>query len=221
MSSLHKTLAIIALLFLVTNTARVGYVRWIDSRPSELDIVNSTLTLGKVDPKLKSQLESATSLNELVALYKPVYNQAEAMRKAERKDVGLEASENVLEGAIHEWESDSKELRELRFYWFLGFGVFAIGIVVYKLMNRWFGTALLTVAFFEFIYWTTATTSSRYSWARMVSFNRLLTNEFLYSFISLLLLLLTIFVLQIFDQQPPHGRRIEPVLKPTDPSHDH
>ncbi len=203
MRSLHKTLAIIALLFLVTNTARLAYLRWIEPRPSELDTVDSALRLGEIDPKLKTQIESARSLNDLVGLYKPVHKQVEESRKAQAEDVALKTSESVLEGAIHEWDADSNRLRELTFYWFVGFGVFVAGLSVYKLMNRWFGTALLTVAFFEFIYWTTTETSPTYSWARLVPFNRLLANKFLYSIASLILLLLTIFLLQVFRQEQP------------------
>lgn len=75
MRSLQKTLAIIALLFLITNTARLAYIRWVDSRPSELDSLDSSLSLGKVDPKLKSQIEGARSLSDLVTLYEPVHKQ--------------------------------------------------------------------------------------------------------------------------------------------------
>jgi len=71
----------------------------------------------------------------------------------------------------------SNKLRELRFYWAVGFVVFLLGLAIYRRINRWLGTALLIVAFFEFIYWT-SDESILYSWARIQEFNRFLTNEF-------------------------------------------
>ena len=68
----------------------------------------------------------------------------------------------------------------------------------FKAITNLLAFALLIVAFSEFSYWTTA---EGHLWARVREFNRLNANQFAFSLISLLLLVLTIVLLDIFNER--------------------
>ena len=120
MRVLHKVLAIVALLFLIADGARIAYARWFEPPLSEENDAARALGWNHIDRKLALQIESARNVEELITLYEPLRQQLDENLKANRKDPALEASAGALQGAINEWAIDSKKLRELRFYWFVG-----------------------------------------------------------------------------------------------------
>lgn len=158
MTVLARTLAIIAFLVLTTQTVRHAYLLWFEPRDSALD---------KYDRPLKGEISSARSLDELLQRYESVRTQVD-QAKQKRREAGerpllldTEAepfrSELQLREAIQDWETKAKEVHAVRFYWSMGFLLFAVGVVMYRRANRWLGLTLQIVAFAEFIYWTSPT----------------------------------------------------------------
>ena len=199
MNALQKTLAIIALLALVSQTVRHTYLLWLEPRASVLD---------KYDQPLKNEITRAASLDELLRRYEPVRKQADSARAeaeksgkkpgyVEERETEPFKSEIALHDAISDWEQKSKEIHGLRFYWFVGLALSFIGLLIYKTFNRWLGFTLLIAGFAEFIYWTSPT----FLGASTREFDRLLVNKLAYSVISLVLLGGVIFTLGIFSQK--------------------
>jgi len=200
MNALQKTLAIVALLILVTQTVRHTYILWLEPRGSVLD---------KYDQPLKDQISSAASLDDLLRSYDRVRKEAD-LSKQEAAKAGKEVtyrdetqlepykSEQALRSAITDWENKSKEIHGIRFYWSIGLGFLVLGLLMYKKWNRWFGLTLLIAAFAEFIYWTSPT----FFGGGIREFNRLLVNKLVFSIVSLALLSAVIRFLDIFAEKP-------------------
>jgi hypothetical protein len=205
MKAMQKTFAILAFLALASQTVRHAYMLWFEPRGSVLD---------KYDQPVKEQITAATSLDELLRRYDAVRKQAdlerqEAARKGEELSVGDVPmgmrepfkSEQILHDAITEWESRAKEIREMRFYCFIGFILFVGGLFTYRKLNRWFGITLMIAAFSEFIYWTSPTFLGGTQ-----EFHRLLANKFALSAASLVLLTGAIWYLGIFGEKNERSR---------------
>ena len=200
MNALQKTLAIVALLVLVSQTVRHAYVLWLEPRNSVLD---------KYDRPLKDEIFAATSLDQLLSRYDQAHTAAEAARKEAAKNGQPEPeyklaetepfkSERALHEAISQWEARSKEIHALRFYWLVGVALCALGMIVYTLRRRWLGLTFLIAGFTEIIYWTSPTflgISTR-------EFDRLLGYKLAFSVVSLGLLLVVIMAQGIFANAP-------------------
>jgi hypothetical protein len=195
---LQKTLAILALLIISAQTVRHAYLLWLEPRGSVLD---------KYDQPLKDQISGATSLEELLRRYDQVRKQID-LAKQEAAKAGKEVSdrylaqlepyksEHALRYAISDWEGKSKEIRALGFYWFIGFTFLVLGAFTYRKLNRWLGLTLLIAGFSEFIYWTSPTFLGTTR-----EFDRLLENKFVFSLLSLMLLMVVIWFLRIFSDE--------------------
>lgn len=201
MNALQRTLAIIAFLALATQTVRHAYLLWLEPRKSVLD---------KYDQPLKDEISSATTLEELLRRYDPVRKAADQARQERSKeaqagkpyrfdDMQTEPfkSERALHEAIADWERKAKEIRELRFYWFVGLLVLVMGLLSYKRLSRWLGLTLLIAAFSEFIYWTSPT----FLGGNTREFDRLLANKLAFSAVSFVLLLTVIWLYGIFAEK--------------------
>jgi len=200
MSALQKTLAIIAFIVFSTQTVRHAYVLWFEPRTSVLD---------KYDRPLRAEITQAASLDELVKRYDPVRKAADQKGPEHRKgapEVGGQfgdgdqepfKSERQLKEAINEWESRAKEIRELKFYWFVGLGFLMMGALVYAKWNRWLGLTLTIGAFGEFVYWTSPT----FLGAGTHEFDWLLVNKLGFSIVSWLLLLVVIQLQGVFAKE--------------------
>ncbi|HEV7675343.1 MAG TPA: hypothetical protein VGQ12_12500 [Candidatus Angelobacter sp.] len=204
MNALQKTLAIIAFLILASQTIRHAYVRWIEPRTSVLD---------KFDNPLQDEIQNAASLDALMRRYDPVRKQVDEAKQelskagkqltyGEERNLEPYKSEHELHEAIIEWEKKSKEIHELRFFWLVGFVLFAVGLVIYKKLNRWFGLTLLMAAFVEFIYWTSPT----FLGVNTREFDRLLGNKLAFSAISLVLLVAVIWLNHVFTNEAEQVR---------------
>jgi hypothetical protein len=202
MKALEKTLAVIALLILLSQTVRHAYMLWFEPRGSVLD---------KFNQPAKKQIEAAKSLDELVRLYEPVRKQADEARQQRRNAGGQEQipyseqvnqepykSETELREAIVDWEAKAKEIHGIRFYWVVGLVFFVLGSLIYKKWNRWLGLVLLIAAFCEFVYWTSPT-----FFGPVQEYDRLLRNKLLLSVVTLVLLLIIIRLNGIFADQKP------------------
>jgi hypothetical protein len=199
MNPLKKTLAIIALVILIPQCIRHAYLLWVEQRGSVLD---------KYDQPLKSEISGATSLETLLNRYDELHKQVEAAKKGaaesekeltyrDRSEIEPFKSELALRTAIEDWENKAKEIRALRFYWFIGLAMLALGTTVYTKLNKWAGLSLSIVAFGEFIYWTSPT----FFGSSTQEFHRLLLNKLIFSLVSLALLAGTIWVMKVFEER--------------------
>jgi hypothetical protein len=196
LNALQKTLAIVALLVLVSQTVRHAYVLWLEPRNSVLD---------KYDRPLKDEISAATSLEQLLSRYEQAHTAAEAARKEAAKNGEPEytlaqtepfKNERALHEAITQWEAKSKEIHALKFYWLVGVALAALGMLIYSLRRRWLGLTFLIAGFTEIIYWTSPTflgISTR-------EFDRLLGYKLAFAIVSLALLLMVIMTQGIFSQ---------------------
>jgi hypothetical protein len=199
MKALQRTLAILACLFLIVQTVRHAYVLCLEPRLSLLD---------KYDHPLKDEIAAAASVDELLRRYEPIRAEVDRIN-AERRvadpkahfesDHGAEPfrSEQSLRVAISSWEERAKEIRALRFYWFVGLVLGGLGLAVYARTNRWLGVTLLIVAFSEMIYWTCPT----FLGVTTRETDRLLGHKLVLSLVSLIFLTLVTRVLGALEDQ--------------------
>jgi hypothetical protein len=202
MKALQKTLAIIALLVLVSQTVRHAYTLWLEPRGSVLD---------KYDQPVKGQIADAASLDELLRRYEPVRKQADVAKQelsktggepnfGERNEKEPFKSEQMLRDAITQWEEGSKEIRAIRIYCLIGLVFLVLGLLIYRKLNRWFGFTLLIAGFSEHMYWTSPT-----FFGATREFDRLLANKLALSVVSLVLLVAAIWFLDIFAERDEHS----------------
>src|SRR5215472_1529607 len=200
MNALQKTLAIVAFLALASQTVRHAYRLWLEPRGSSLD---------KYDLPLKDEIGGATSLEELLRRYdkirKEVDEKRQELEKVDAKDrpyinelqTEPYKSEHALRDAITQWEKESQEIYQLRFYWLVAFVFLVLGVITYKKTSRWLGLTLLMVAFSEFIYWTSPT----FLGSGVREFDRLLLNKLVFTILSLLLLITVIWRHGVFAEK--------------------
>jgi hypothetical protein len=202
-NALQKTLAIFAFLFLATQSVRIGYMLWGEPKQSVMDRYGHR--------PMDNGIAQTATLEELVSRYDVVHKEAEKLRvdlkKADQPLItDLESepfkSESALSGAIIQWETDVKEVRELRFYWFAGLGFLIIGAVVYAKWNQWLGLTLCIAAFTEFIYWTYVDSFSlSVSLMNVRQHDRVLANKLVFTIASIVLLLGVIQMQGIFKKK--------------------
>lgn len=193
MKPLLRTLAIVAFVSLLVQTVRHAYMLWFEPRGSVLD---------KYDQPVKSEIAGAVSLDELLHRYDPVRKQVDELSKASSSPAYEQAqkepfkTEQTLRQAIIEWEEKSKEIRAIRLYCLVAAVLFALGLFVFKKLNRWLGITLLITAFAEFIYWTSPTFIGPTR-----ELDRLLANKLVLSIVALVLLVAAIWLLDIFAEK--------------------
>jgi hypothetical protein len=102
-------------------------------------------------------------------------------------------AETNLENAIHEWETRSNGIYQLRFYWCFGLALVLAGVVVHK-FSPWPGLILRIIGFSEMIYWTTP---SYLGWGTREA-DKLFENQLVFSVLALLLLTVVVFVGRTF-----------------------
>ncbi len=185
----QRVLGIIALIVLMTQTARHAYLLWLEPRTSVLD---------PYDRPHHDQVSNAESLDELVELYDPIRKEADRIDKASGTpdDLNVEPflSKYELETAITDWENRTRQIHALWFYWFVGLLVCLLGVTIFRWCNVWYGLALEITAFAEFIYWTSPT----FLGSNVKEFDRLLSRKLLLSAISLVLLVAILNLQRVF-----------------------
>lgn len=185
MGALQKTLFIIALICLLTQTVRHLYVRWGEPTNS---------VLAKYEPPVKSEIKKAGSLDELVRRYDEARKKAPGPEPGNANTMlasGQDSELVLLQTAINEWESRMKEIFELRFFWFSGLVLLLLGLLCYRKNYRWLGLSTMTAGIAEMIWWT----SPSFNWGGASrEFEKLLTNKIVFSVVSILLLLGTAYI---------------------------
>jgi len=197
MRALQTTLFVVTALVLSTQAVRHIYVRCLEPTGSVLD---------RYEPPVTADIKRAASIDELLKMYDEAHNKVKAAddkledpnnSSAEKSDEGPYVvsarkseeepykSESLLEAAIHDWESKSKEVFELRYFWFSGVAFLTIGIICFWKNLSWIGLTLLIAGFSEMIW----ATSPSFRGTPQSEFDRLLTNKIIFSLISLILLL--------------------------------
>jgi hypothetical protein len=200
MKPLRITLFVIAFVLLASQTFRHAYVRWIETRTSVLD---------KYDSETGKKISSARSLSELEAAYDAAYKEKKKEEEATKKEqeanpdrdrpvrnsqIEAQSKESDLRMAIHEWESQTKEIRELHHFWTVGVIALVLGLLVYSRVERWSGFALVILAFCEMV-WATCPGFRNLAGAQP-EFDRLLLHKFVFSLLSFVLLIGTWVVLR-------------------------
>jgi hypothetical protein len=186
MKALQTTLFVVTALILSTQTVRHVYVRYLEPTRSVLD---------SYEPPVTADIKKANSLDELVKLYDEAYNKVKAADAQPKDPTTVSAkieeepykSERLLKEAIRDWESKTKEVFELRYFWLSGAAFLIIGFLCYKKVFPWLGLTLLIAGFSEMIW----ATSPSFRGGSQTEFDRLLTNKIIFSSISLVLLLAT------------------------------
>ncbi|HXU35537.1 MAG TPA: hypothetical protein VN937_04185 [Blastocatellia bacterium] len=198
MRALQTTLFVVTALILSTQAVRHIYVRCLEPTGSVLD---------RYEPAVTTDIKKATSLDELVELYDEAHNKVKAAdADEESKDPANVSgsksevepyksllksekepykSESLLKEAIKDWESKTREVFELRYFWFSGVAFLIIGFLCYWKKLPWLGLTLLIAGFSEMIW----ATSPSFRGTPQSEFDRLLTNKIVLSLISLVLLL--------------------------------
>ncbi len=188
MKALQRTLFVVTALVLFTQTVRHLYVRYLEPTGSVLD---------RYEPPVTADIKKANSLDELIRLYEEAHNKVKAA-DAESKDQPNDPtivsarieeepykSERLLSEGIRDWESKSKEVFELRYFWISGLAFLGIGLLCYRKGSPLLGLTLLIAGFSEMIW----ATSPSFRGGPETEFDRLLTNKIIFSSISLVLLL--------------------------------
>jgi hypothetical protein len=197
MKPLHRTLAILAALFLVIQSVRHAYVLWLAPRSSILD---------RFDHPLKNEIDKARSLEEVARRYEPLRQDVDRIKKQrleadpkaqflDEQDAEPFRSERELREAIQGWEQRACEIHALRFYWLIGLIMAAGGLLLWCRNQAWAATTFLTVAFSEMIYWTTPTFLGGGQ-----EFDRLVLNKLALSVLSMAILVLAIRTTRAFGE---------------------
>jgi cytosine/uracil/thiamine/allantoin permease len=92
-----------------------------------------------------------------------------------------------LREAINDWERKSNEIRELRYFWLVGFLALLAGAWAFRRGSEWPGVALYFLAFSEMIWWT----SPSFGGGPEQEFTRLLDQKILFTVLALALLFAT------------------------------
>jgi len=181
MKRLQTTLFVIAFVVIGTQSFRHIYVKWIEPRSSVLDAYREPVD---------TAIASAGSLQELVAMYERAHNLVQqyeskpanpTVRLHERQQTEPYASEMKLRREIEAWESRTRNIFELRFFWGLGFLSVLLGIWSYTKWNAWLGMAAIIAGFSEMAYWTSPLMRS---FGAVPEFERLLGNKLVLSLIT-------------------------------------
>jgi hypothetical protein len=179
-------LGIYALLHVATQSFRHAFEVLVEPRTSILTML---------DPA-KEQITSTESLAELIKQYEAAKKKAtewkvgktdEEIRQAEFSQEGPTYTVRLYRETIERWETRQRKLYEVHFYWWCGIACLVLGIVCWRRINPWLGTAIFIVAFAEMIYWTTPEFRI---WSDNEEFTRLVSWKLLYSGVTLLILVI-------------------------------
>jgi hypothetical protein len=198
MRILKIILFLLATLILTTQAARHTYVRFIEPRSSVLDTFEDTDT--------KNLIVGAKTLSEIIEEYEPARKKVDKLEKEIKLELTTKTRDEYLmyemkrkedhrqiydreaelKKAIQEWERRSKEILELRVFWFCGLVFFLAGSKILKKGKGWLGMAFLIPGVVEMIWWTSP--SLRLGGSPM-EFDRLLNNKLGFTVATLAILI--------------------------------
>jgi hypothetical protein len=196
MEALKKTLFIIAMISVTGYTIRHVYLQWFEPHSSVLD---------QYDDAVNNKIKKATSLQELEKLYAEAHqttkaleriDSIKAMEEYKRSQLEQYRNESEIKAAILEWETNSQEIYQIRFFWTIGLALAILGFVVYKKINLWLGITVLITGFGEMVYWT-----SPVFFRSGVEYDRLLANKTILSVATLVLLIVAAFLTDSMKSQ--------------------
>ncbi len=182
MRTLQKTLFVIALVVLSTQTFRHVHVKYFAPAGSALD---------KYNEKVEKEIEQSKSIDELLAIYDTANEKVKEYEKHpdnpkiehdERSTTEPYKTEYKARNAIETWEEHNNSISKLRFYWACGLGSILLGFFLYTRVDQWLGLVGIITGFSEMIFWTCPTIFGFFG-ARS-EFERLLNNKLIFSLIS-------------------------------------
>ena len=205
MRPLRIVILLLTLLVLTTQAARHIYVRYVEPRTSVLDRFDDT--------DAKKVIQKAQALDDLIKEYEPARKRVDDLDKDLKRELSTKTRdeyymheqkwkedhkqeyqrEEELKKAIQEWENHSKEILELRVFWFFGLGFFLAGALMLNGGRNWVGIAFLIPGIVEMIWWTSP--SFRFAGSPL-EFDRLLNNKLSFTIITIVLLLATWYLSQ-------------------------
>jgi hypothetical protein len=203
MKTFERVLFLAGFLLLDVFTTRHIYHLWLVPRSSVLDqFTNET----------EGAIASATSIDALVARYRPIHAAVQKLEQQNRgkapeqwrfEDQEPFKTETALRQAIQDWEDKQREMFEMRVYWALGLLAAAIGFVVYTKFSQWLGIALLGTGFSEMIFWCSPTWFSRAT----AETDRLLVNKLSLSVATFVLFMLVVRFLGLLRNEATSAER--------------
>ena len=202
MKPLRIVIMLLAVLVLTTQSARHVYVRFIEPRTSVLDRFDET--------DAKKVIQNATTLDEILKEYEPARKRVDELDESLKKELSSKTRDEYymheqkwqedhkqdyereaeLKNAIQQWEGRSKEILELRVFWFFGLAFFLIGAIMLHNMRQWIGMAFIVPGIVEMIWWTSP--SFRFVGSPL-EFDRLLNNKLGFTITTLVFVLTTWF----------------------------
>jgi hypothetical protein len=185
MKPLLVTLGLLGLLIATTQFLRHVCVALMPPTASFLD---------KFDDRPDKDNMASPSFEELTKQYEDVRAKIKILdagkTEDERNKVNIweepYKTENKLRSAIQTSESRSREIADVHFFWWCGFGCAALGVGGFAKGNRWLAVAALTTGFVEMLYWTSPAVRLL---GGVLEFERLLVWKLIYTTATLGLLL--------------------------------
>jgi len=156
-------------------------------------VVPRASVLDKYQDNTERKIADSATIEELEAQYqearKKVQESEEGKSEKEKDQLRWDKfhqSEEKLRQAIQAWESRSREIGELHFFWWCGLLCLLLGLICFARGSKWFAVALMTIGFVEMIYWTSPTFRV---FGGGTEFERLLIWKLVYTSVSLIVLL--------------------------------
>ena len=184
---------LIALTILTTQSIRHVYIRWFEPRGSVLD---------KYGDKVEADIAASKTLAELEAMYAEAHRkllELEKQKKPEEPPADRSETERYkaelsekrekewkLKSAVGQWERNTREIYELRFFWVCGAGLLVIGLLAHRRYKSWLSLAAIKIGFLEMIWWTSP---SFRSLGAQAEFDRMLLNKLVLSIVTLAILI--------------------------------
>jgi hypothetical protein len=164
MKGLQVTCFILAMLALTAQSFRDLFVKFFEPHTSVLD---------KYEKKpVDKEIQTAGSLQELLDKYEPAQKGEQDVNAHMEAEIKAHPNEDSkirqqyqvtyqdgyaltkkLHDAITDWEAKANEIRQIRIYWFFGFGLLLVGCVAY-LKFPWLAMALIIAGISEMMWWT-------------------------------------------------------------------
>jgi hypothetical protein len=189
-----RVLFVIGMIILCAWIIHHSYNQWFQSEKSVLD---------KYKEQADEDLIKAGSLDDLLRKYDEAHKKVKAYESnkanpilslEERLNTEPYKSKIILQDEIQSRESDARKLFKVRYYWFMGLVFSLSGLVFYRKFNELLGMSLMIVGFTEMI---AITEPVRYDG----SFGDLTTNKLVLSFITIIMLIISSYLLSIMKNE--------------------
>lgn len=190
MFNILRTAFVIAMIVFIVWAIRLSYTKWFESRESVLD---------KYEEPTEESRFTSDSLNELIRKYEEIHKKVKAyesddknpaLSESEKETTEPYKSESMLKIEIREREMYAEEIYKVRYYWFCGLAFVISGILIFTKFNTLLGLPLMFTGFMEML---VSIEPARYGGG----LSSVLTNKILFSILSIVLLIVTGYLINI------------------------